>query len=178
MTRSDAVRTQVSGVLQNSRVLETIEKDDGSVEVVVGVSLRGGIGAIMMPRTMPVRRAASAPAPAEGAPTGLLVDAKGLGARPAMTPRLVDENGREIYGVSVVDRQFAVEKGMAGYAKDRAQALQNPRIKGRPYTIKALRADGPNHTDLVVSAEDAEELRKLAASGDFLEQCKVMILLD
>jgi len=178
MTRSDAVRTQVSGVLQNSRVLETVEKDDGSAEVVVGVSLRGGIGTIMMPRTMPVRRPASAPAPAEGALTGLLIDAKGLGARPAMTPRLVDESGREIYGVSVVDRQFAVEKGMAGYAKDRAQALQNPRIKGHPLTIKALRAEGPNHTDLVVSAEDAEQLRKLAASGDVLEQCKVMILLD
>lgn len=178
MVRSDAVRTQVSGVLQNSRVLETNERADGSVEVVVGVSLRGGIGAIMLPRTMPVRTAASAPKASETCPTGLLIDAKGLGARPAMTPRLLDENGREVYGVSVVERQYAVEQGMAGYAKDRGQALQNARIKGRPHTVKAIRAEGPNRTDLVISAADADELRRLAAQGDFLEQCRVMILLD
>ena len=178
MLGSDVVRSEVSGVLQNSRILETEERADGSVEVTVGVSLHGGLGAILLPRTMPVRQAATAPRTVEGGPTGLLVDAKGLGARPAMTPRIVDENGREIYGVSVASRTHAVEQGMAGYAKDREQAMGNPRIKGRPHVVKAVRAEGPNRTDLVIAAQDAEVLRGLAAQNDFLEKCRVMILLD
>lgn len=121
------------------------------------------------------------PIPAQqpsGEVSGLVVDASGLGARPAMSPRLYDEDGNEVYGARFVSREYAIQQGMAGYAKDAQSALDNPRVGRNPHSIKALRVAGKARTDLVISNEDAAVLRTLAANEDFLEKCRVMIVLD
>ena len=41
-----------------------------------------------------------------------IIDAKGLNAKPAMSPKVVDENGQEVYGSAYVSREFAVQQGM------------------------------------------------------------------
>lgn len=110
--------------------------------------------------------------------TGLIVDARGLGAKPAMTPKVLDENGMEVYGSSFVSREFAIQQGMAGYAKDPAVASQNPRVAETPFVAKAIDAKGRARTDLVISNDQANQIRSLTQHQNFLEKCRVMVILD
>lgn len=118
------------------------------------------------------------PSTAGGVFTGLIVDCKGLGVRPAMAPKIVDENGNEVYGSKFVSRQWAVEIGMVGYDKDVNRARSNDRVTNNPLVVKGLRTSGPNKTDVVISAADAAALHQAATNQNFLDKCKVMFIVN
>jgi len=113
-----------------------------------------------------------------GAFTGLVIDAKGLGVMPAMAPKVVNESGEEIYGSKYVSREFAVKQGMVGYDKDVNAARSNQRVTNNPLIIKGLKAGGANSTDIVVSNADAQRIHAAAQSQNFLDKCRVMVILD
>lgn len=113
-----------------------------------------------------------------GAFTGLVIDAKGLGVMPAMAPKVVDENGNEVYGSKYVSREFAVKQGMVGYDKDVNAARSNQRVTNNPLIIKGMKASGANSTDVVVSNADAQRIHAAAQSQNFLDKCRVMVILD
>ena len=119
-------------------------------------------------------------APAAGNTTysGLVIDARGLGLRPAMAPRVMDENGDEIYGSRFVERDYAVNVGMVGYEKDMNRARSNKRVADNPLIIKGISASGPNKTDVVISNVDATTVHNAAANLNFLQHCQVMFVLD
>jgi len=95
-----------------------------------------------------------------------------------MSPKIDDENGKEVYGSAYVDRSFVTKHGMAGYVKTLERAKQNDRIKDKPLVIKALKSAGKNNTDLVISNKDANKLRQIASNQSFLKEARVIILLD
>ncbi len=111
-----------------------------------------------------------------GTATGVVVDGRGLGLRPALLPRIVDSQGQEIYVGQVVTRTNAVEQGVAGYAKDVNAAANNFRVTDNPAVLKGLRASGAARTDIVVGQADAQILRQLSSKGDFLQYCRVIIV--
>jgi len=113
-----------------------------------------------------------------GAFTGLVIDVKGLGVMPAMAPKVVDESGNEVYGSKYVSREFAVKQGMVGYDKDVNAARSNQRVTNNPLVIKGLKASGANSTDVVVSNADAQRIHAAAQSQNFLDKCRVMVILD
>jgi hypothetical protein len=115
---------------------------------------------------------------AGGVYTGLIVDAKGLGVRPAMAPKIMDENNNQIYGSKYVSRDWAVKIGMVGYDKDVSKARFNDRVTANPLVVKGIRATGSNKADVVVSAADAAAIQNTAANMNFLDKCKVMFILD
>ncbi len=186
MVSSDVVVNRVRGFLQNSQILETHYLSDGSVEVVVGINMRGGLTESVIPQTTPFNPEPVAPAAppslgqpaATGAWSGLLVDATGLGARPAMSPRILDPSGNEVYGTAMVSREYAIQQGMAGYAKDLEKARANTRVADKPLVVKAVGVDGKAKTNLVVDAASAEAIKNAAEDQNFLEKCRVMIILD
>jgi hypothetical protein len=118
------------------------------------------------------------PAASGGVYTGLIVDCKGLGVRPAMAPKIVDEQGNEVYGSKFVSREWAVEIGMVGYDKDLNRARQNDRVTNNPLVLKGLQASGPNKTDVVISSADAALIHQAAANQNFLDKCKVMFIVN
>jgi hypothetical protein len=132
--------------------------------------------------------AAPAPAPAVTAPapappaaiayTGLVIDARGIQARPAMSPRVFDEEGKELYGSANVDREYAVQQGMSGYARDLTAAQSNQRVTANPVTVKGLKTSGPGRSDVVISNADAQQIRASAENASFMKKCRVMIVLD
>jgi hypothetical protein len=111
-----------------------------------------------------------------GVATGLVIDGRGLGLRPALLPKIVDAQGQELYVGQVVTRTNAVEQGVAGYAKDVNAAANNFRVTDNPAIIKGLRAAGTARTDIVVSQTDAQTLRQLGGKGEFLQYCRVIIV--
>jgi len=110
--------------------------------------------------------------------TGLIVIAKGLGVRPAMAPKILDESGKEIYGSKFVDRKWAVEMGMVGYDKDVNRARTNDRVTNNPLVVTAVKTSGPNKADVVLSAADAMAVHSAATNQNFLDKCKVMFIVD
>jgi hypothetical protein len=113
-----------------------------------------------------------------GAFTGLVVDARGLGVRPAMAPKVLNEQGEEVYGSRFVSREYAVDIGMVGYEKDINRARSNERVTDNPLVVTGIQASGPNKTDIVISSADAMKIHSAAANMNFLQHCKVMFILD
>lgn len=187
MTESDEIRSSVEGVIRNFNVVNQDYLSDGTVEVTVRMSLGGRLAQTVLPKAPepapPSAAPAPAPAPAPAASigdaiTGLVIDARGLAARPAMSPKIVDENGGEVYGSMKVDRQYAIQQGMTGYARDLTAAQSNPRVTSNPLSVKGIRADGPGKCDIVLSNADAAKVRASAENMSYLQKCRVMIVLD
>lgn len=118
------------------------------------------------------------PTMAGGVYTGLIVDARGLGLRPAMAPKVIDENGNEVYGSRFVSREWAVKIGVVGYDKDVNRARINDRVTNNPLIVKATKTYGPNKADVIVSNADAANIHSAAATQKFLDQCRVMFIVD
>lgn len=111
-----------------------------------------------------------------GVATGVVIDGRGLGLRPALLPRVIDPQGQEIYVGQIVTRTNAVEQGVAGYAKDVNAAKNNFRVTDNPAVLKGVQAAGAARTDVMVAQADAQALRDLARRGDFLSNCRVIIV--
>ena len=111
-----------------------------------------------------------------GKATGIVIDGRGLGLKPALLPKIVDSQGQEIYVGQVVTRTNAVEQGVAGYAKDVNAAANNFRVTDNPAVIKGVKASGAARTDVVLNQADSAMLRDLGKKGDFLQYCRVIIV--
>lgn len=185
MVSSDRIETQVSGIVRNFRIVDTRYMSTGDIEVDVEVPLSAFYDMVsQLPGGLPPTVSATQPVnnannlSQNTAYSGLIIDAVGLRARPALAPKVFDEAGNEVYGTGYVGRDYAIQVGVVGYDKDLNRARSNERVAGNPLIIKALRVEGPNKTDLVISNADAEVIRQAAVTMNFLEQCKVMIILD
>ena len=88
------------------------------------------------------------------------------------------EDGQEIYGSSYVSREFVIKQGMVGYSKDVAKAAKTDRVTDNPLVIKAVKISGSKKADFVVSAADAAKLLAMKENLKFLEQCRVMVVVD
>jgi len=190
---SDIVNTQVEGLIKGAQVVDQQYMSDGTVEVRLRMPLYRNLSQIMIPMAIEKRKAVrpppapATPAPAVTAPpappapvayTGLVVDARSIGARPAMSPRIYDEDGKEVYGSANVEREYAVQQGMSGYARDLTAAQSNQRVTANPVTVKALNTGGPGKSDLVISNAAAGQIRASAENASFMKKCRVMIVLD
>lgn len=198
MTENDEVRSRVEGYVRGFQFGQPHYMDDLTVEVFVQIPL-DGVGEQVLPAAVqatPSVRTWGAPreiAPAGNSSspglsggmrasavyTGIVIDARGMGVLPALAPRVLDPDGHEIYGTAYVSREWAVKYGMAGYAKslDGARALKD-RIGANPAVVRAQRADGPAKTDVVLSAEDAADIRSATQNLKFLEEARVVIVVD
>ena len=182
MIASDVITTRVTGIIRNFKVVDTRYMSTGDVEVDVEVPISGVLAdALLPPQGMPM-------APGQGygqiTPqqnfvfTGLIIDAKGVSVRPAMAPKILDEQGKEVYGSGFVSREYAVNIGVVGYEKDLNRARKNERVTDNPLVVKALKSSGSNKNDIVISNSDAQNVLAAAKNLNFMEQCKVMIILD
>jgi hypothetical protein len=203
MVASDMIRSQVNGMVKGAQVIKKEYLSDGTVEVTIAMSLRGGFAQLILPQDIkpvpeirtippspPQMPEEAVPAPPTAVPepatpavapavyTGLVVDARGLGTRPAMSPKILDERGMEVYGSAYVSREYAVQQGMAGYAKDITASQTNPRVTDQPLTVKGLKTEGPGQSDLVISNADADKIRGASENLSFLKKCRVMIVVD
>lgn len=181
---SDVIMSKVQGMVRGAEVVKTEYMSDGTVEVTMKMRLSGGFSQLVLPQDVkpieqltPVVTPQTQQSPESGF-TGLVVDSRGLGARPAMAPKILDEDGQEVYGSAFVSREFAVQQGMSGYAKDITAAGKNPRVTAKPLTVKGLRTEGPGQSNIVISRADAAKLRNSAEHLSFLRKCRVMIVVD
>ncbi|MFQ6616211.1 MAG: LPP20 family lipoprotein [Fidelibacterota bacterium] len=197
---NDVIKTQVEGMVKGAKMLD-INGDgqvdysgdirylsDTSIEIEMGVHM-SGISSVVLPpegfAPAPATALATESAPAEALPTpgpgtitGLIVDARGFEIRPAMSPRIVDQNGQTVYGPGNFTREYAIKFGVIGYSKNLESAQNDQRVTANPLVVKGIGVEGANNTDVVIASSDAFKVKSADQSGQFLSNCRVMILLD
>ncbi|MEN6320437.1 MAG: hypothetical protein ABFD82_17000 [Syntrophaceae bacterium] len=188
VVESDVINASVSGLVKGAAVVNKAYLSDGTVEVTVRMPL-DGLARAVIPKTIaddkktdvkdhkPVAFSKKR-APADELYTGLVLDARGFKGRPAISPKIYDENGAEVYGTLIVSRKYAIQQGICGYARDLTAAQNNPRVTNKPLTVKAISAEGASMTEFKISNDDAKQIRAAKDNLNFLQKCRVMIVLD
>ncbi len=110
--------------------------------------------------------------------TGLIIDASGLGIKPAMAPRIYSEGGEILYGMQDVDGSYLTRFGMVGYARSIDQAKGLDRIGANPMIIRAQAAKGTHQCDVTISKEDAAKLIQAGSGDPFLRECRVVFVVN
>ena len=181
IVRDDEIKSSVDRFIRDAIVTKETNLVGGEVRVSVQIKLKGDFSDAVLSNTYNNTHffpSNSASYSGEPVFTGLLIDAKGLGIRPAMAPKIIDENGREVYGPAFVRGDFAAREGMAGYSKSIDTARKNERISENPLIVKGIKAAGDSSSNIVITSADAEKIRTAAAHMNFLDQCRVMIVVD
>lgn len=109
--------------------------------------------------------------------TGLIVDARHLDAKPSLLPKIITDKGLEIYSSYLVDKNFAINKGMASFQKKPRLAMKDQRVGMNPYYVVALNATGKNKTIFTIPTSDAMKILATKQTRTNLKKCKVIILL-
>ncbi len=199
MSGDPKVAASVQGVIKNWSVVNIRYYSDGGVQVDVKVPLDGVLTqAMLRPAEMPndipkpsdpaqavamtekgeKPKAGAAPiqhpkAPkAAKGPTGLIVVAKGIELKPAVAPKLLDENGKTVYSADSIEGDF--KNGVATYLTSQQMAMKNDLVASNPMVVTALKST--NGVDLTISSKDAEKVRQLAMMSPALKEGKVIIV--
>ena len=107
-----------------------------------------------------------------GAYTGLVVDCRGLGLNPVMSPVIKNDNGNPIYGYKNLDIEKVISQGMATYTYD----INNvPRAGTNPLVVKAVRLDNHN-SNPVLSLPDANRVLIENGATGFLDRTNVVFV--
>ena len=197
----DVIKTQVQGAIRGARQIgQPKYLSDTSVEVVYEVKM-ADISRVLLPMaekaptltfdnvtaTAPAGTAAAAPEQQQagtdtgiksGGVTGIIIDGTGLGLRPAMSPRILNQGGSVVYGPGQYSRDYAAANGVAGYAKSLDQAKGDTRVQGNPLIIRAASTSGSSSADVIISNADAGKLAVADGAAGLLKNCRVMFVLD
>ena len=195
----DVIKTQVQGAIRGARqVGEPKYLSDTSVEVTYEVKMAdisrvllpmaekaptltfddATVGAAATPGASGDQGSSADSGPTSGGVTGIIIDGKGLGLRPAMSPRIMNQSGSVVYGPGQYSRDYAASNGVVGYAKSLEQAKADPRVQGNPLVIRGSSVSGSSAADLVVSNVDAGKIARADGSAGLLGNCRVMFVLD
>lgn len=197
--QNDVIKSQVSGFVKGAQVEKTVGSPDGSVEVFVKAPL-WGVNSLYDPflDQMGVQDQKLPPEPAEESYTGLVIDARGLGVKPACFPAVLDDKGETVFGPKTVDRAAAQKDGMVHYMAApkeadlsslfddgayiirpvQAKPPAPPREGRKPLKIKGGDKAGALKANIIISSEDAKKIRDDSALSVALKRSKVVIVTD
>ena len=196
----DVIKTQVQGAIRGARQIgEPKYLSDTSVEMVYEVKM-ADISLVLLPMAEKAPTltfdnvnvtvsgtVAAAPEQQQagtdtgvksGGVTGIIIDGTGLGLRPAMSPRILNQGGSVVYGPGQYSRDYAAANGVAGYAKSLDQAKSDTRVQGNPLIIRAASTSGSSSADVIISNADAGRLAVADGAAGLLKNCRVMFVLD
>lgn len=113
-------------------------------------------------------------APAPEVYTGIIVDCRGLGLQPVMSPVIKNSDGVIIYGDKNLDPDKIAELGMAAYVKGNNSTS---RAGSNPLVVKAVGVEN-FHSNPVLSVIDAEKVLRANNVSNFLDEASVVFLVD
>ena len=199
MLVSDNVRTSVAATLRGAAIISENWNAEGYYEVTMQVPLFGvgGLAKAVIPKpTNPTPVAFPAPEVipsttaesqtngsvgytvvgdvnlAKGGYTGLIIDCRGLGLNPVMSPVIKNSKGVKLYGHENLNYDLIVSNGMVNYAHNQNGA---GRAGSNPLILKAERLEDHN-ANPVVSVNDGNRILIENGSSGFLNKTSVVFL--
>ena len=192
MTLNVTIHSEISGVIRGARVIdEEYIPEDGIYRVTMSVPMHGvgSLGQVVFDNVIGNNQKAPVPAPSpaynpstqlNGNYTGLVIRARGAGLVRTFCPAIYDTSGRAIYGVYNVDKKYAIDYGVVGYAQGpqgwdkvrmgTSRAGSNPLV----VDIVEVRQRVANKCDVVISVEDADRILAENRYSHFLDNYAVM----
>jgi hypothetical protein len=190
MVQSDSVRIRLEGIVKGAKVVQGSQTEvDGLYGVALRLKLLNSFSEAVLPvaaasatddNTFDAGELDSLLTYSPEAYTGLIVDARGLNLQPSMAPKILAASGTQIYGVGVADQHFVTNIGLVGYHKDPDHAANSDRLGGDdsyPLMVQAEKVAGLYNADVVVSNENAANIRFADSSTEFLKECRVALIL-
>lgn len=197
--QNDTVKARVNALVKGARVIEEGANEDGSYYVKVRVPLFGAgksvANAVLPEATKNVASQPAAKVDEKTTPltkeeiqevksvtyTGVIVDASNLGLEPTFSPVIMDTNGRVIYGMQNIDKDFAISKGMVEYATDlQTASAGSTRAGANPLVVSATTVKGGtnsvNPVNVVVSVEDGDKILLANEQANMFGQCAVVFV--
>ena len=180
MVTSDVIRTKVSAMIQGAQVISEKEIPGGGYEVTMQVPLFGvqnSLAQAVMPAPK-VREPIPTPSvtvQSSGGYTGLIVDCRGLGLKPVMSPVIKNDSGQPIYGYKNLDPDKVIAQGMASYCYNTSDTAAT-RAGSNPLVVKAVSLEGVYRGNPVVSAADANKILAENNVSHFLENTNVVFI--
>lgn len=113
--------------------------------------------------------------------TSVIIDSLGLKVARAMSPKIRNSNGDEVWGTVDMSADEVQDHGPVAYACTMEAAMKSPRAGSNPLILKAIGRAGGNHMcDVVISDEDIATLiaANAAAQPPFLAELKVVLVVD
>ncbi len=183
---SDALTTQTQGLVRDAHEVKVSHEilDDGSILCAVTLSVpmttARGLAALAAGTPAahagePVFVAGGTDPRVEDAYTGVVIDATGLQADPALAPTLLTEDGFVVYGAETLGPERVSALGVAPYVKTLEQAKEKG-AGARPFVIKALKAVGEYACDLVLPSDLVDVLFQLDLKEDVLKGGRLVIM--
>lgn len=184
----DVVKTKVSGLIKGATVVDEELLEDNMYRVVMSVPMYG-VGSVAeiaydavignnRPQNIPMADNAfiESYTPAENMYTGLVIDASGSELEKTFCPAIYDTNGRVIYGVNNVDKDYAISNGIVEYSNN-INSL-NTRAGVKPIVIKivSLKPRVVNKCDVIISVDDADRLLAENQRSHFLDKYAVVFV--
>ncbi|HEX2951394.1 MAG TPA: hypothetical protein VHV83_17765, partial [Armatimonadota bacterium] len=122
----------------------------------------------------------SAPTTPAGGVTGLVVDCRDMEIAPSLYPKIIDQQGKDLWSSTTLSRELIMQKGMVGYYTSIEEAKTDHRVGDNPLVVKPVRLDGGKSlkTNIVLSPADADRLMTENAQTHFLDKLCVAILTD
>jgi len=162
---------QIEGVVKNAVRCSAKYFKDGSAEVVLAASIDG-----MVSKSAVSGKSVSYDmVVAESHVSGLIIDASGLDFKPALAPKLLAPDGRELYGPNMVSVAYVSQHGVVGYRSSLDRAMADERIGNNPILVHAGSVDGSTGS-LVLAEKDAGKIGQLNNITGLLCQGRVIII--
>ena len=180
MVLNDTIRTKVNATIQGAIVVAEKEIPGGGYEVTMQVPIFGVQNSVSSavittpsapPETFPTP---TVTVPSSGGYTGLVVDCRGLGLKPVMSPVIKNNSGIAIYGHKNLDPAKVIAQGMADYSYEVNNGAG--RAGTNPLIVKAISIDGTLRGNPVVSTEDANKILAENNISHFLENTNVVFV--
>ncbi len=179
VTRYDVIYSHVEGVVRGARQVGPAKFDSlaGIVEVELEVNLTGpqSVADALNPAFTPAPTA-QPPTTASAAVreffrqySGLVLDAGNTGLKPALFPKIYDEDGN----ILLDTRDYYQFTGATGqqflyYINRLDEILARPEFAGQPLVLKIKQVRGKLGADIVLSRQDADRLKWLKDGARFL----------
>ena len=199
IVQSDVVHTNVSALIKGAKIVAEGKGDDGGYYVMMSLPMFGekqSLASAVLPEA--TKSIISEPAPKvdeKSTPltkeevkevrsvtyTGVVVDASGLGLEATFSPVIFDTNGRAIYGMKNINKDYAISKGMVEYSNDvQVAAGGSTRAGANPLVVKATAVKGGgnsiNTVNVVVSVEDGDKILLANEKAPLLNECAVVFV--
>ena len=174
---SDIVKANVKALVRGARVVDEHANADGSYSVKLSLPMFGekqSVASVAIPQAKPTAFISDIPKVSETFKptkeekkeakgyTGIIVDASGLGLQGTFSPVVFDTNGRAIYGMLEIDKDYAISHGMVEYSSDLQASAVNSRAGANPLVVKAVSVKGGgnsvNPVNPVISVEDGDKI--------------------
>jgi hypothetical protein len=165
------IRTQVESIVKKCKTADTRYFSDYGVDVVLKCPLNGALAMVLAPPT----GQKSFQTAGKRTYTGLIVDAVGLKAKPALAFRILRPDGTAFYEREIVKPNFFRTYGPASYSRSIEGAKQASKVGDNPLVIRAAGMD-VNGTDVRISDEDLGRLT--AENLWFLLEGRVVVATD